>query len=280
MSVPHLYLWLLCCLKILISHPAMAKPSRRPGLPQASRSLSIVHRTPNSGLQLCKSVLRQKSAQDPRGKWCVIFDIDNTLVDTRHRTHAAAQAFANKHPSGSSLASSLASIPFDKVGYDAKQTGQCLGLSSSMTRAFQRHWNQFFWDPANFKHDRPIRQTVQLARQAKAHGAEVFYLTGRIEQLKPATLSQLRQLGLPDANETHLLCKPGLKVATASFKQQTVQNMLAKGHDIGWFMSDSRKDIASVQRSTPVSCIWVDFPVKPSRAPVNINKNTDTIRLR
>jgi phosphoglycolate phosphatase-like HAD superfamily hydrolase len=274
--VLHLCLGLLFCLEVLVSHPATARSTRHPVLSRDKGSLPTVHRTPNSGLQLCKSVLRQKSKQNNRGKWCVIFDIDNTLVDTRHRTHAAARAFANKHPSGSSLAS----IPFGKVRYNGKQTGKCLGLSSSMTRAFQRHWNRFFWDPVNFKHDRPIRQTVQLARQAKATGAEVFYLTGRIEPLKTATLSQLRQLGLPDADEAHLMCKPGLKVATAPFKQQTVQNMLAKGHDIGWFMSDSRKDIASVQQTTPISCVWVDFPVKPSGPPVGIKKNTDTIRLR
>jgi phosphoglycolate phosphatase-like HAD superfamily hydrolase len=211
------------------------------------------------------------------GRACVVVDIDNTLVDTRARTRAAATAFARQNPG----LGALASLPLSRIGYDGRATARALGLDRNQVEAFHAHWERFFWKPQNFRHDRPIRQTVQLARQAKAAGAEVYYLTGRIESLKPTTLSQLRRLGLPDADRAHVLCKPSIAVDTAQFKRRAVQGLLKNGHRIGWFMSDSRRDIKAVQGLIPArSCVLVDFPVQPAGKSPRVQPGTSVLRLR
>jgi phosphoglycolate phosphatase-like HAD superfamily hydrolase len=207
----------------------------------------------------------------------VIFDIDNTLVDTRRRTLAAAHAFGRQ---GGSETESLLRASIDHVGWDGAQTGKKLGLQRGTTRSFQRYWDDFFWSSENFKLDAPVRQTVQLARLAKAAGAEVIYLTGRIEDLKRGTIHQLRRLGLPDVDGSHVLCKPSLKVKTAAFKQDAVRRMQRDGSDVCWFISDSRSDVAAIQQRTTVPCVWVDFPVQPDGRAPRIAPGTPTIRIR
>lgn len=227
-----------------------------------------------AGLGVCRAALRQIPGQT---RACVVVDIDNTLVDTRARTQAAAAAFARQKPA----LGLLASLPLSRVGYDGRATARALGLEHKEVEAFHAHWDRFFWRPQNFRFDRPIRQTVQLTRQAKAAGAEVFYLTGRIESLKPTTLAQLRRLGLPDADGAHVLCKPSMGLDTAAFKRKAVQGLLKNGHRVAWFMSDSRRDIKAVQGLIPArSCVLVDFPVQPAGVPPCVQPGTPILRLR
>lgn len=234
-------------------------------------------RSPANGLGFCWTTLGAIARHRHRSRPCVIFDIDNTLVDTRRRTLAAAHAFGRR---GGPELSLLARATIDQVGWDGTQTGKKLGLHRGTTRAFQRYWDDFFWTSRNLKLDTAIRQTVQLARLAKAAGAEVLYLTGRIEDLKPGTIHQLRKLGLPDVDGSHVICKPSLKVKTATFKQEVVRRLERNGNRICWFMSDSRSDIAAIQQRTAVPCVWIDFPVQPDGRAPRIAPATPTIRIR
>lgn len=230
----------------------------------------------HSGLAVCRAALRSADRRPGEGLR-VIFDIDNTLVDTRARTRAAADRFARRSPDYAPLAG----LPLSAIRYDGQETARALGLDAAAARAFHADWDRFFWQPESLRHDRPMRTTVQLARQAKAAGAEVFYLTGRIESLKEPTIGQLRRLGLPDADAAHVVCKPSVRVRTAPFKQQVVSDMLRQGCRIAWFMSDSRTDIAAAQRVLPPrSCVLVDFPVQPAGPPPAIDRSTPVIRIR
>lgn len=239
---------------------------------------SIQQRRVASGLGFCRAALDQIAGRTRRGqRSCVVFDIDNTLVDTRHRTRAAARSYVRRDPAAAELLCV-------RVGYDGLQTAQRAGLSPARARRFQRFWERFFWDTRHFKHDRRIGITGQLVRQARAAGAEVFYLTGRVEELRCGTVAQLRRLGLPDADREHVVCKPRLGTPTGPFKQRVLDRLHRRdpGRTIAWFMSDSRKDVAAVQRAgTPAPCVLIDFPVGPGeRRPTPIRDGTPTIRLR
>ena len=230
----------------------------------------------HSGLAFCRAALRNADRRPGEGLR-VIFDIDNTLVDTRARTRAAADHFARK----SEVYAPLAGLPLAAIRYDGRETARARGLDAAAARAFHADWDRFFWRPESLRHDRPIRATVQLARQAKAAGAEVFYLTGRVDSLKEPTIGQLRRLGLPDADAAHVICKPSVRVKTAPFKQQVVADMLRQRCRIAWFMSDSRTDIAAAQRVlSPRACVLVDFPVQPAGPQPDVDRSTPVLRIR
>lgn len=240
------------------------------------------------GLAFCNAAIASIGRRTAAGKRsCVVFDIDNTLVDTRLRTQAAAKAFARQVPGHSKLAR----IPLSRVGFDGAQTAKHVGYRDNTVKSFQSYWNKFFWNPNNFKLDAPLASTMDLARRAKAAGAEVFYLTGRVEGLKKGTIKQLQQLSLPDADASHVLCKPAIPsppgskpgsqryLPTAPFKVGQLQRLWQRKQRVALFLSDSASDIAAVQQHTKVACVKVDFPVNHPKSKVRIRPDTPTIQV-
>jgi phosphoglycolate phosphatase-like HAD superfamily hydrolase len=222
----------------------------------------------SSGLAFCRRALSAGGARS-----VCVFDIDNTLVDTRYRTRAAAEAFARRHPG----ARSLAGLPIGAILRDGRSTALRAGLDPRRAEAFHRFWEGFFWSPRNFRCDAPLSQTVALAARAKAAGAEVYYLTGRIERLKPGTLAELAALGLPDADAKHVLCKPSIAVSTGSFKRAALVGLRASGKKLRWFMTDSRGEIAALAGAR-VPSVLVDFPVNAPNE-TSLRRPVPTIRV-
>ncbi len=244
------------------------------------------------GRRFCiKTLARISRRTRAKKRTFVVFDIDNTLVDTRHRTLGAARTFLKSRPGGGS--GNLRNLGMHLVRFDGRQTAVRLGLKGASARAFTSHWERFFWNPGNLKLDTPIKDTVKLAQKAKKAGADVYYITGRISAHKEGTVKQLKRLGLPDVDDAHVICKPNprsqgpgkrpLFVPTAPFKLSQVRRLLGKGSNgqMGWFMSDSKDDVAALQRGLGCrNCVWVDFPVQPARKPPEVRGGTPTISLR
>lgn len=214
-----------------------------------------------------------------------VFDVDNTLMDTRYRTRAALASFLRK-PLAAALRSRgllparLADLGMGKLGYDGRQTARRLQLGEPEGSAFRKHWERFFWAPRNLRFDRPIKETVALAREAHALGIEVIYLTGRYTDRRRATVGQLRRAGLPNADWRHVIAKPRGK-ETASFKAAIVRALEGKG-DVALFLSDAHADVDAVQKTTRASAaaVLVDFPVGPSGAVPKLKPGTPRIRVR
>jgi phosphoglycolate phosphatase-like HAD superfamily hydrolase len=250
---------------LALSAPALARPlAKRPRakttLKKHARRLLPRLSVRPSGQRLCRRELRRIRRETRRGRRvCVVFDIDNTLVDTRHRTLAAVKAFAAANPK-LTLPKPLA---VRKMRYDGALTGKALGFDASTRSRLASFWGGFFWNPKHFAHDKPIGETVRLAHAAKAAGAEVFYLTGRVATFAPSSVQQLASLGLPDADKAHVLCKPSVKVRTADYKRSELQK-LQRRRRVAWFASDAKSDIAAAA-GLGIGCVLVDFPVGPAR---------------
>ena len=240
------------------------------------------------GRRFCHKALSRISRRARlKKRTIVVFDIDNTLVDTRPRTLAAARTFLKTR---AAQHGAMRSLGMHLVRFDGKQTATRLGLKGNEARAFNSHWERFFWNPKNLKLDTAIKDTVKLAQKARAAGAEVYYLTGRIQALKDGTVEQLQRLGLPDADGDHVICKPNPKPAgpggklrftpTTTFKLQQVKRLLGGGGKLGWFMSDSRDDVATLQKGLGCnSCVWVDFPAKAARKPAPLRGGTPVLKV-
>ena len=239
------------------------------------------------GRRFCHKALSRISRRTRQKKrTIVVFDIDNTLVDTRPRTLAAARSFLKARQNHGALRS----LGLHLVRFDGKQTAIRLGLKAREAAAFTSHWERFFWNPKNLSLDVAIKDTVKLAHKAKAAGAEVYYLTGRVDAFKVGTVAQLRRHGLPDVDGDHVICKPNPKpvpgsdrlsfTPTAPFKLAQVRRLLRGGGKLGLFMSDSRDDVATLQKGLGCrSCVWVDFPAKAARKPVPIRGGTPVLKV-
>ncbi len=97
---------------------------------------------------------------------CAIFDIDNTLFDSRRRFYLVLRKYGVTSPS---------EVP--------------LSLR-------KRFWLDYM-DPSLFHLDRPIPRAVEMVLEAKLRGLKVVLITGRYELVRVPTEIQLRSAGIP-----------------------------------------------------------------------------------
>lgn len=216
------------------------------------------------GNAFCKRTLADLRARVANGEKCrVVFDIDDTLVDTRGRTLAIAKAWDAEKGT-----KTFARLTLSKVGKTPQETCKALGLSEGLTKAFSGYWNVRFFGGALFAEDLALPKMVAWAKEAKAAGAEVVYLTGRTETARAGTLAELRRLGVPDADDAHLVLKPKASTKTAPWKSQLLSQWAGQSH-LGWFVTESRRDVAQVQADHPeLPCLLLDNPYERGGTPV------------
>lgn len=213
--------------------------------PKSIRGAAPAERSgPPDGKKFCDAALIDIKARTARGeKVRVVFDIDDTLSESRARTLVVAkewdQANGTHH---------FDRLVVAQVGQNGTETAKALNLPDPVGRDFQAHWDLEFWKGESFVHDTPIAPMVKLAKQAKAAGAEVIFLTGRVDALEVATIAQLQRFGLKDVNSETVVSKADLSVRTGPFKTQWLQQSEAAGNHLAFFITESRRDVAAVQQ--------------------------------
>lgn len=177
----------------------------------------------------------------------VVFDLDNTLFDTRPRTLAAAADFDAARTSDWFRALTL-----PMVAHDGRATARCPALPpppEPVVDAFGTHWDDCFWRPESLAFDTPLPDIVRWAVAARERGLDVRYLTGRVAYLQAASHEALRRIGLEPAPGA-LACKPDLSFRTGPWKCDVLATWRREAR-IGWFVTEGRRDLACLQAVVP-----------------------------
>lgn len=223
-----------------------ATPTSQGWAAKTNRSRPAAGLAPSStdGRAFCESALLDIKARSARGeKVRVVFDVDDTLSESRARTLAVAKDWDRAN--GTSYFSRLVVA---QVGQNGTETAKAMGLPDEVVTKFQAHWDVEFWKGERFVHDTPIGPTVELAKKARAAGAEVIFLTGRVEELEGATIAQLQRFGLSGVDGSTVVSKADLSVRTAAFKTQWLTESAEAGHHLAFFITESRRDVAAIQQ--------------------------------
>jgi phosphoglycolate phosphatase-like HAD superfamily hydrolase len=209
---------------------------------------------PVDGVAFVQKALGDIRAAVARGeKPRVVFDIDDTLADTRARTLKLAKQWDAQN--GTHYFDRLTLAQVAHSGFD---TAVAMQLPGPAEVAFAQWWDTAFWDPKNFTLDEPIPSMVELAKQAKQAGAEIVYLTGRIADRQEGTVAELTKFGLPDADAAHVACKPDLGTRTIPFKADWVASSDKAGRPVAFFVTESRRDIAGIQKLGECKCLLLE----------------------
>jgi len=193
-------------------------------------------------------------AAPPSHERAIVFDIDNTVADTRYRTLDVAREYDARLGSAH-----FRDLSVSQVGVSGALTARAVGAPDSTVLDFHSFWqsDDGFWSGARFVHDRPMQPVASIAQRAAAAGIEVIWLTGRIEALRADTERWLLAHELPARS---LVCKPDLSVRTAPFKAQFL-SQLCHTRTLDFFITECTRDIAAAQAALPsLRCVLVDFP--------------------
>lgn len=244
---------------------------RRAWVPRTGAAGRTAPRTVD-GNAFCARALADIRARAARGeKVTVVFDIDNTLSDGRTRTLAVGQAWDRQH--GTHYFSGVAK---ERIGHDAVDTAATLGIPADQREAWKTFWEREFWAPHSLVHDAPIADVVALVKAARAAGAEVTYLTGRIAELEPATIAQLQRFGLPQVDAEHVVTKPDLSVKTTAWRTGWLAQQ--PPGSIGLFVTESRRDLGDAQSKVAgLPAVLLDSPFGGDHA---VRPDTPIFRAR
>lgn len=173
-----------------------------------------------------------------------VFDLDNTLFDTRGRTLHALRVYDAEN--GTTYATGLTERDMHD---DGRKTAIALQLRDDVVEAIGKVWDREFWNPHNLVHDGTIDSMVELAKEAQKRGAELVFLTGRTEDhgFRGPTMAQLARAGLA-CEDACLLHKPSLGVRTAPYKEAEVMR-LAEDATLGFFVTEGRRDMDHLSRA-------------------------------
>ena len=240
--------------------PATAKPGEAACF--SPLQVQMGQGTPPDGADFLTAQLQQIRNQTTGGEpVMVVFDLDNTLFDTRARTLQAAKSFDAHHNS-----QWFSNLNLEDVQLDGEKTARQMReppLPEEVIQAFSDYWGEAFWTPDNLRHDHEMPETLRWAKAAQEAGADVRYLTGRTADFYDASLAQLRRAGLR-VDESQLCCKPSVDVATAPFKAEVLRDWTDKA-PIAWFLTEGLRDLSHVQTEMPaLPTVWLDCSFEDS----------------
>lgn len=196
--------------------------------------------------------IKQRTKQQQRV--AVAFDVDNTLFDTRGRALAIGKKFDAANGTSYFRGKSR-----KQMGNDARETSTLLKMSKEHAKKFSALWFREFFKGENYKNDTQIRKAVDLAKRAARAGADVYYVTARTQSEETFTIAQLQKAGLPTVDADFVVSKPKMNDKTVDYKARELQRIEGEYEFVGFFVTESRKDIAGIQsKGTPVESVLME----------------------
>ena len=193
----------------------------------------------------------------------VIFDLDDTLFDTRSRTLAILRAYPAEPR--------FQALRLDQIAHGLPETLGNAGFSPAElegepAKKVRRFWSQRFFDPESLRLDGTIPGGVDYVKAVVAAGGHPIYLTGRKEDMRALSLEVLRAAGYPEGTlflkDSNL---PGSKEPTPAFKGRITREKLpALGIAVAAFDNEPansnafRENLPAEARSVFVDTIYPD----------------------
>lgn len=187
---------------------------------------------------------RAARERDARAAPIVVFDLDDTLLQTDHRHVRILREFAAQpEVRGRSLedAWKLAQLEPGGLRYAIADTARLAGVSDETVLAELRSfWFARFFKNDYLRADAPVPGGPQFCRDAAEAGAVVVYMTGRDEGMREGTEWSLRRHGfpVPDGAAIRLILKPRFDTPDLEFKTEALRRIEEMGEVVGSFENE------------------------------------------
>lgn len=173
----------------------------------------------------------------------VVFDIDDTLLDTRFRTArifgelALHPTFRTQYPQDSDR---LLRIRPTQVQYSTETTLIRAGITHPAVIAeIVNYWKMRFFSDFYAAEDIQLPDAARYVRQLHRSGAIIVYLTGRPQEtMRLGTQTALQRWRFPLDQRTALLMKPDAAMEDLVFKRGAMNEIARMGTVIGVFENE------------------------------------------
>lgn len=167
----------------------------------------------------------------------LIFDLDSTVFDNRPRQARIVREYGAKV--GVEALTYCQSFHFTS-GWDLRAAATGVGLSSAQAEThypeLKRFWAERFFTSDYCRDDIEILGAPRFLKACVKTGAQVVYVTGRHEAMRPGSVAALEKCCMPmPGGSVTLLMKPTLHESDDAYKRVAHQRVAALGQVIAAF---------------------------------------------
>ena len=163
---------------------------------------------------------------------CVIFDLDDTLFDTRSRTKRILDEYVKSHTVPEHVVAAIHKMTLGNVAYFLRETLQNINiLDLALCKDIESFWRLRFFSGAYVVEDQVFSGCHDLIIKLKENNVEIIYLTGRSESDNPendmrqGTKEALLKNSFPFKDDDHLIMKKDSNEDDCIFKERVCKEM-------------------------------------------------------
>lgn len=191
-----------------------------------------------------EEIRRKVAAAKGAGKTpLVVFDLDDTLVDTATRTRALfVEALRSPSaPAGADQAAEqLDYLCLGEYVLDIEGNLDRAGLDANVRRYLQEVWTRSWLTDRYLDRSVPFRGAARWVAELRAKGATIVYLTNRHgRRLREGTLRALDARGFPvERDGAVLIMQAGDHEDSLSWKEEEAEKLAARGTVVATFENE------------------------------------------
>lgn len=174
----------------------------------------------------------------------VIFDLDDTLINTKERNLRILRDFVSKTNISVKYpveVEAVSRITLKNIRYLLTDTLKDLGVTNEdFVKEANAFWGPNFFSNEYSAKDRPNRGAAQYVNWLWGSGATIVYLTGRdVPRMEKGTIANLLRHGFPlGGTHARLMMKPTKEEDDLVFKQRALKEIAMMGEVVGGFENE------------------------------------------
>jgi hypothetical protein len=193
----------------------------------------------------------------------VVFDVDDTLLDSRTRSSEIFREFARLPTNRESFPAemrALESVQPSQIRYQLEDTARDLGIENKeLIQKLNSFWREKFFSSEYCALDAETPGAGRYLRALDRADVRIVYLTGRDEpHMREGTELSFIRRGFPLGARTILMMKPDAKMDDLEFKRQAFAQIHPLGRVIGVFENEPRNLNALATEFSGSIAVFVD----------------------
>ncbi len=201
----------------------------------------------------------------------VVLDLDDTLIDCRHRKLVIMNELAHdaallqKFPH----LEQLKTLQLERVQYRVQHTLKNAGLHAvELVEAAKQFWAERNFTNEYLRHDRPFVGAVKYAHALVQEGATLVYLSARVEEdMGLGTRESLTALGFPVDGPHRIWLKADRARADFSFKEDALRELAQNIHVSAFFENEIPHLNLAADVFPQTTLVWLDTLYTPNPPP-------------
>jgi hypothetical protein len=220
-------------------------------------------------------ILRVEEAKAHSRTPVVLFDLDDTLINTRERNMRIIKDFAAQADIQANFAKEstiMEEVKLKDIKYQLSDTLSGIGIQSvDLMKQASDFWLSRFFGNEYCAQDIPTPGAAKYLHFLARAGAQIVYLTGRdIPRMQEGTIINLKRNFFPASAK--LMMKPDPKMDDLLFKKQAFADVAAMGEVVGVFENEPANVNAMSEAFPKATAIFLDtiHSAKPDVPAANV----------